>query len=169
MASQRFRSRPLIRTATGADTVVAQTTSVSGIRRFKPGTGFQLTATNVTLTSFTSDSGCWGTLAAYGQTGLTVVLGERDMQVDPVNIVLASSCVNQGKATLTPSVGNHVTTGRAVFTYRDNGCGALAASDTIQASVTGTSLTSSALSLDADTAHGLEQSPSYRPALTRFT
>jgi len=46
---------------------------------------------------------------------------------------------------LTP---NTVTTtnGRAVFTYRDNGCGALAASDSVQASVTGTSLTA-ALSL----------------------
>lgn len=124
--------------ATGADTVVAQTTvSESTIQA---STGFQLTATNVTLTSFTSDLGA-GTLAAYGQTGLTVVLGNATSG-DPVNIVLASSCVNQGKATLTPASAT-TSTGRAVFTYRDNGCGALAATDTIQASVTGTSLTSS--------------------------
>jgi hypothetical protein len=128
---------PATSSATGADTVTAKT-SVSGTE-VTAGTGFQLTATNVTLASFNSDLGS-GSLSPYGQTGLTVVLGNATSG-DPVNIVLTSSCVTQGKATLTPSATT-TTTGRAVFTYRDNGCGALATSDSIQATVTGTSLTS---------------------------
>ncbi len=129
---------PATSTATGADTVTARTT-VSGTE-ITAGTGFQLTATNVTLTSFTSDLGT-SPLSAYGQTGLTVVLGNATAG-NPVNVVLTSSCVTQGKATLTPAAVT-TSTGRAVFTYRDNGCGALASTDAIQASVTGTSLTSS--------------------------
>lgn len=129
---------PATSSATGADTVTARTT-VSGTE-ITAGTGFQLTATNVTLTSFTSDLGT-SPLSAYGQTGLTVVLGNATAG-NPVNVVLTSSCVTQGKATLTPAAVT-TSTGRAVFTYRDNGCGALAGTDAIQASVTGTSLTAS--------------------------
>lgn len=129
---------PATSSATGADTVTARTTVSE--TEVSAGTGFQLTATNVTLTSFTSDLGT-APMSPYGQTGLTVVLGNATTG-DPVNIVLTSSCVTQGKATLTPASAT-TSTGRAVFTYRDNGCGALATSDAIQASVTGTSLTAS--------------------------
>lgn len=123
-------------TSTGADTVVARV-KYNDIE-FTGSTGFQMTATNVTISSFTSDT---STLSAYGQTTLTVQLAGTTPGA-PVGIVATSSCVANGKATLTPS-NVSTTTGRAVFTYRDSGCGAVAATDAVQVSVTGTALTSS--------------------------
>lgn len=123
-------------TSTGADTVVA--TVKIGDTDLTGNAGFQLTATNVTLASFTSDLG-GSALSAYGQTGLTVVLGNTTAGV-PVNVVLTSNCASLGKATLTPASVS-TTTGRAVFTYRDSGCGANAVSDALQVSITGTTVT----------------------------
>lgn len=125
---------PAASSSTGADTVVATATVKTAA--LTASAGFQLTATDVTITSFVSDV---ATLAAYGQTTLTVSLSGTSA-ASPVNVVLASSCVTNAKATLTP--GNVTTsTGRATFTYRDNGCGAIATTDSLQASVTGTSIT----------------------------
>lgn len=126
--------QPASASSTGADTVTARA-SVDGTE-ISAGTGFQLTATNVTLTSFTADV---STLAAYGQTSLTVQLAGTTAGA-PVNVVATSSCVANGKASLTPNTVT-TTTGRAVFTYRDNGCGAVATSDSVQMSVTGTTIT----------------------------
>lgn len=125
--------QPKLATSTGADTVVARTKV--GEAEVSGSASFQLTATNVALTSFTSDV---STLAAYGQTSLTVQLSGTTAS-NPVNVVASSTCVANGKATLTPASVT-TTTGRAVFTYRDNGCGAVAAVDAVQASVTGTTL-----------------------------
>ncbi|MBH9576013.1 Ig-like domain-containing protein [Inhella proteolytica] len=127
---------PNTTSATGADTVVAKV-KVNDVE-YSGSTGFQMTATNVTIGSFTSDV---STLAAYGQTSLTVQLAGITAG-SPVNVAATSSCVVNGKATLTPA-NLTTTTGRAVFTYRDNGCGAVAASDALQVVVTGTSLTAS--------------------------
>jgi len=126
--------QPLNGNAAGADTVIAQTTVETTV--ISSQAGFQFTATNVTLSSFLADV---TTLSAYGQTSLTVTLGGTSSGT-PVNVVATSTCVASGKATLTPSSVN-TTTGRAVFTYRDNGCGAVAASDSVQISVTGTTIT----------------------------
>lgn len=128
--------QPASGNSTGADTVLASTTVDSTV--ISASIGFQMTATNVTLTSFTSDI---ATLAAYGQTSLTAQLAGTTAG-SPVNIVATSTCVANGKATLTPTSVS-TTTGRAVFTYRDNGCGAVATSDAVQISVTGTTITGS--------------------------
>lgn len=128
--------QPKDSSSTGADSVRAET-SVSGVS-IEATTGFQMTATNVALGSFTSDI---NTLAAYGQTSLTVTL-TGTTAATPVNVVASSTCVANGKATLTPASVT-TTTGRAVFTYRDNGCGAVAAQDPVQISVTGTTITGS--------------------------
>ncbi|MFN4114929.1 MAG: Ig-like domain-containing protein [Inhella sp.] len=128
--------QPRSAASTGADTVVALATV--GTTEVRATIGFQLTATNVTLTSFTSDV---TTLAPYGQTSLTVLLAGTSAGA-PVNVVASSTCVANGRATLTPTSVS-TTTGRAVFTYRDDGCGAVAASDTVQISVTGTTITGS--------------------------
>lgn len=127
---------PLNSDSAGADAVVASTT-VSGVA-ISARTGFQMTATNVAIGSFTSDV---STLAAYGQTTLAVLLNGTTAGV-PVKVIANSACVAAGKATLTPSDVT-TTTGRAAFTYRDNGCGATSATDSVQISVTGTTLTSS--------------------------
>jgi hypothetical protein len=135
---------PASATAVGADTVVASTT-VSGAA-ISGSIGFQLTATNVTISTFASELGSTA-LPPYGQTQLTVTLAGTSPSV-PVNVALSSSCVAQGRATLTPASVS-TSTGTATFTYRDGGCGAFASPgssaprDSLQASVTGTSATAS--------------------------
>jgi type IV pilus secretin PilQ/predicted competence protein len=94
--------------------------------------GFQLTATQVAITSFTADI---QTLQPYEQTALTVQLGGVTIGT-PVSVQLSSGCVAAGRATLTP-VSVTTSTGVATFTYRDQGCGAFNTVDNLQASVTG--------------------------------
>ena len=125
---------PAASTSTGADSVKATVTYAG--KDYTATTGFQLTATNVTITSFTSDV---AQLSAYGQANLTVVLAGTSSN-SPVNLVLTSSCTNSGKGALTPAAQT-TSTGRATFTFRDGGCGAIATSENLQVSVTGTSLT----------------------------
>jgi hypothetical protein len=129
---------PASSSAVGADTVVASA-NVSG-SAVSGSTGFQLTATNLSIGSFTSDLGT-AALTAYGQTQLTVTLLGA-VPGTPVNVALTSSCVSQGRATLTPpSVST--STGVATFTFRDGGCGAFNTSDSFQASVVGSSANAS--------------------------
>ena len=138
--------RPQAATVSGADSAVA--TATIGTATVTASQGFQLTATNVTIASFTSDV---GTVAAYGQTALTVTLAGSQAGT-PVNIALSSACVQKKLATLTP-VSVSTSTGSAIFTYRDAGCGAFDAIDGVQASITGTSVTASLqLTLTAPTA-----------------
>lgn len=127
---------PAVATSTGADTVKA--TVVYLEKTYTASSGFQLTATNVTISSFTSDV---STLSAYGQANLTVTLAGTSATT-PVTLSMTSSCVTAGKGTLTPT-SQTTSTGRATFTFRDGGCGAVAASENLQISVAGTTLTQS--------------------------
>lgn len=123
---------------TGADTLSASVPVADG-KFATASVGFQLTATNVSIQSFTSDL---TTLGAYGQTGLTVRLANANVGT-PVTVALTSSCVTKGLATLTPATFT-TTTGVATFTYRDSkGCGRFDAVDGLQASVVGTAATQS--------------------------
>lgn len=122
--------------STGADQVIAQTT-LDGAA-LQAAKGFQLTATTVTIASFTSDL---TTLSAFGQSTLTVVLNGAPAST-PVSISVSSACVAKGKATLTPTSAT-TSTGSATFTYRDQGCGATDATDSLQAVVGGTAATAS--------------------------
>lgn len=126
---------PASASTTGADNVTA-TTTVNGVLLTASG-GFQLTATDVSITSFTADIGA-AALAPYGQTTLSVVLSA-GASGNPTNVSVLSSCVNRGLASLTPAAAT-TSTGTATFTFRDNGCGA-DLRDTLQASVTGTTST----------------------------
>ncbi len=118
----------------GADQVIA-TTTVNGTS-LQASQGFQLTAPNVAIQAFVADVGA-GKLSAYGQSNLTVTVSGASSGT-PVQISLASACVAKGRASLTPASAT-TTTGTATFTYRDLGCGATDVSDTVQASVTGSS------------------------------
>jgi hypothetical protein len=129
---------PASSTSVGADTVVA-TASVAGTA-VSSSVGFQLTATNVTIASFTADVGA-AALTAYGQTQISVVLSGTAPGT-PVNVALSSSCVSQGRATLTPASVS-TSTGTATFTFRDGGCGAFNTTDSLQASVTGSAANAS--------------------------
>ena len=138
---------PASSTSVGADTVTASATIASTI--FVGSVGFQLTATNVTISAFTTDVGA-APLAAYGSTQLTVTLAGTS-SATPVNVTISSACVSQGRATLTPPTVSSAT-GTATFTFRDNGCGAFNTTDNLQASVTGTGATASrAVTLSAPT------------------
>ena len=127
---------PANSSAVGADTVIASTT-VNGVV-VTGSLGFQLTATNVTISAFTADIGT-SSLGAYAQTLLSVRLAGTT-PATPVNVTISSSCVTQGRATLTPATST-TSTGTATFTYRDAGCGAFELSDGLQAAVTGTAAT----------------------------
>ncbi len=129
---------PASSTTVGADTVVA--TAALGTGSTVTGkVGFSTTAANVSISSFVSDVGV-GSLSPYGQTALTVNVSGAAAGA-AVGLTLSSTCVQSGKATLTPS-SLSTTTGVATFTYKDNGCGAVQTNDTVQASVTGSTSTS---------------------------
>jgi Bacterial Ig-like domain (group 1) len=142
---------PLSANTTGADLVVASGTLAN--TTVTASIGFQLTATDVSLTNFAADIGT-AALGPYAQTLLTATLSSGSSG-SPVNLSVSSSCVNRGLATLTPATVT-TTTGSATFTYRDNGCGA-DRTDTLQASITGsTSSRSLTLNLTAPTAASVE-------------
>ena len=126
---------PVNATTAGADNVVAtatyNTTVVTSTR------GFQLTATDVSITNFVAEIGN-APLAPYGQTTLTVSLSASSAG-NPTNVAVLSSCVTRNLATLTPATVT-TSTGTATFTFRDAGCGA-DLRDTLQASVNGTTST----------------------------
>jgi len=126
---------PATQSTNGADSVVAAST-VSGTA-LTATAGFQLTATDVTIATFSADVGATA-LSPYGQTTLTVGLAGGTTGI-PVNISISSACVSQGLATLTPPTAT-TSNGSATFTFRDNGCGANLR-DALQASVVGSSST----------------------------
>ena len=121
---------PTSSTTAGADEVSAAA-SYAGTT-LQSTKGFQIQATNVTLTSFTS---AVAALGAYGQTTLTVGISGAAVG-SPVNISVTSSCVSQGKATLSPATFI-ATTATVALQYKDNGCGALQTEDKLQASIVG--------------------------------
>ena len=128
---------PISASTTGADSVTASTTV--GTTAITASDGFQLTATDVTITAFSADIGT-GALAPYGQTTLTATLSA-GAQGTPTNLTVSSNCVSRGLATLTPA-STTTSSGTATFTFRDNGCGA-DLRDTLQLAVTGSTSTRS--------------------------
>ena len=134
---------PVNSTIAGADEVSASA-SFAGTA-LQSTKGFQIQATNVALSSLTS---AIPSLGAYGQTTLT--LGITGASVgSPVNVNVTSSCVSQGKASLSPLTFT-ATSASVALQYKDNGCGALQAEDKLQASIVGGS-SSASLSLPVAT------------------
>jgi hypothetical protein len=121
---------PTNSTVSGADEVTASA-SFAGAQ-LQSTKGFQVQATNVTLATFTS---AVTPLAAYGQTTLTVGLTGASVG-SPVNVSITSSCVDLGKATLSPSTFT-ATAATVSLQYKDNGCGALQIEDKLTAAITG--------------------------------
>jgi Bacterial Ig-like domain (group 1) len=122
---------------TGADQVVA-TSTLNGAA-LTASQGFQLSASSVSITAFTSDIGA-NSLSAYGQTNLTITIAGAAAGT-PVTTTISSVCVSKGKATLVPSSAT-TTNGIASFTYKDQGCGATDTADSLQAALTGSASTS---------------------------
>ena len=127
------RLSPASSVSAGADEVTA-TVSFAGTTLQRTA-GFQVQATPVNITGFTSSVPAGQQLSAYGQTTLTLNLSGASV-TSPVNISISSSCVSQGKATLSPASFT-ATSSSTTIQYRDNGCGAVqAAGDQLQATVT---------------------------------
>ena len=121
---------PVNSTTAGADDLTA-TATLGGVS-LSANQGFQLQATPVSITALTSTTGA-GTLSAYGQASLSLTLSGASVG-SPVSLVLESSCVSQGKASISPA-SFIATSTSSTFQYKDNGCGALQAVDVISARV----------------------------------
>jgi hypothetical protein len=133
---------PTSSTSAGADEVTATTTFAgTALSETK---GFQVQATNVSLTEFSSGS---NPLSAYGQTPLTIRLTGASVTT-PVNLDITSACAAQGKATVSPA-SLSTTSNTVTLQYRDNGCGAVQTADQLQVVVTGAA-TSRSLTLSID-------------------
>lgn len=125
----------------GADEVIA-TTTVNGVT-VSSRVGFTLTATTVSISSFTSGLASAGArLPAYGQTNLTVVVSGAAAGT-PVEVTLSSACFSKDKASINPAKYT-TSNGTVSAVYKDLGCGATDAADSIQAVVTGSNATRSA-------------------------
>ena len=126
---------PSTSSVAGADELTAAVsaagTSLTAVR------GFQIQATDVGIASF----GPATNLSAYGQTSLTLQLTGVSIG-SPVTLDLSSACARQGKATLSPSTVS-TTASSVTVQFRDNGCGAVQASDQIQAVISGTAVSRS--------------------------
>ena len=139
--------------SSGASNVVASA-DVDG-KQVTAQAGYQLTATSVAFSSFTSDlDGTGRSLSAYGQAVLNVGM-TGVTESTPVTLTFTSACVSQGKASISPTTLTS-TSGNATLTYKDNGCGALRTTDTLTASVAGsTQQRQMSLPLTAPTANNL--------------
>lgn len=122
---------PASTSGAGADLVTA-TASVAGAS-YSAATGFTVQATNVTIDSFTSEA---ATIGAYGQTSLRIALSGASIG-SPVQVTVSSACVTEGKAALSP-LKFTATTATVTLQYRDIGCGAIRAEDSLLAVIDGT-------------------------------
>lgn len=121
---------PASSTGAGADEIAASASYAGSTLSAK--TGFTVQATNVSITAFTS---AVASLGAYGQTSLTLTLSGASAGA-PVQVTVSSACVTAGKAALSPAKFG-ATTNSVTLQYRDIGCGAIQASDSLQAVIDG--------------------------------
>ncbi|MDR7298000.1 5-hydroxyisourate hydrolase-like protein (transthyretin family) [Pelomonas aquatica] len=122
---------PATSASAGADEVTA-TVQYAGTT-LSATQGFQVQATNATIVSFTGP----GSLSAYGQDTLTIVLTGAAVD-SPVKLSVSSSCAAAGKATVSPA-SISATSNTVTLQYRDNGCGAVQPTDLLQVVIDGTS------------------------------
>jgi hypothetical protein len=126
----------------GATTISASaqvgTTSVTA------SSGFSVGAASVTLSNFAFGVGA-GTVSAFGTTSMAVdVLVGGVLTTTPVTVNFTSVCAGSGKATISSSATT--VNGTATGSYRDNGC---AGTDTVTATVTGSTSLSASLAISA--------------------
>lgn len=115
----------------GASLVTATTTVNS--ETVEARSGFQLTATNVSIASFSTGLPAGAALGPYGQA-VPVVTVSGVASGSPVTVTVTSNCIAAGRARISPASVT-TTTGTATFTYTDNQCGAFQANDTLTASI----------------------------------
>ncbi|HEX7690580.1 MAG TPA: Ig-like domain-containing protein [Burkholderiaceae bacterium] len=137
---------PASATTVGAGTVSAAS-SVNGTG-VSATANFQTTAVSAGFGTFSTDQGTATTsrLAAYAQANLTLTLTGVSA-ASPATVAVTSACVSAGKATISPATVSN-TSGTATFVYKDTGgCGATNGSDTVTATITGSSATAATLQI----------------------
>lgn len=143
-------------TAGGASTLTANAT-VSGTAT-SASIGFQVNAAATTTgVSFTNLTVGANPLSAYGTTSVTATVTPA---TPPVTVTFSSTCASTGKATLSSTVTT--VGGVATGSYLDNGCGS---TDTITASVAGTTATTSTTLVVTPPATGSLKYVSASPAI----
>ena len=123
---------PASLTAAGAATITA--TAAVGTASVAGSLGFSISPVAAGLSGLAA-VGQPTPLSAYGTTSVTVTITGVPTTT-PVTVNFSSLCAGSGKAILPASVQS--VNGVATVTYKDNGCGA---TDTITASIAGTSVT----------------------------
>jgi hypothetical protein len=118
--------------------------------------GYSVGAANVTISPVAVQTPA---LSAFGTTALSVTVSSNGQpSTVPLEVRFTSPCALSGKAALTASAST--VNGIASATYRDIGC---AAADTITATITGTTLSSSGVVTSAPPAVGSIQFISAQP------
>ena len=126
--------------SSGATSITASAT-VGGITSTSTAVGISVGGATVSLGTMALGS---PTISAYGTSSVTVpVLINSLPATIPISVTFSSPCVTSGKATITSPVTSNASTGNAISTYKDNGCGS--GTDTITATATGSSNSSSAV------------------------
>ncbi|MGA9109225.1 MAG: beta strand repeat-containing protein [Smithella sp.] len=126
--------------SSGATSITASAT-VGGITSTSTAVGISVGGATVSLGTMALGS---PTISAYGTSSVTVpVLINSAPATIPISVTFVSPCVSSGKATITTPVTSNASTGNAISTYKDNGCGS--GTDTITATATGSSNSSSAV------------------------
>jgi hypothetical protein len=119
--------------------------------------GYSVGAANVTISPVGVQTPA---LSAFGTTAVSVTVSSNGQPTTvPLEVKFTSPCALAGKAALTASAST--VNGIASATYRDIGC---AAADTITATITGTTLSSTGVVTSAPPAVGSIQFVSARPA-----
>jgi hypothetical protein len=121
-----------------ADEVIAEVSI--GTEQLTDKASFSLTAINLTFDSFTT---ALSTISALGETPLTAVIsGAASGSTVVVN--LSSQCVQAGRASISQTAKTTTgTTTTITYLYTDDGCGQSSTTDRVQASIQGTSATTS--------------------------
>ncbi len=144
--------------ASGAGTVTAaaQVTTGTAPVSLSQSIGYTVGAANVTISPVSVQTAA---LSAFGTTGISVTVSSGGQPTTvPLEVKFTSPCALSGKAALTPSATT--VSGIANATYRDIGC---AAADTITATVSGTTLSSTGVVTSAPPAVGSIQFVSASP------
>jgi hypothetical protein len=145
-------------TASGAATVTASAQIGTGTSTtpVTSSVGYTVGSANVTLSPVTIQTPL---LSAYGTTNVSVTASVGGVVTStPLTVNFTSPCISSGKATITTPVTT--VNGVATTTYRDNGCASV---DTITASVTGLSASSTGTLTVTAPAIGSIQFVSARP------
>ena len=126
--------------ASGATTVsaAAQVTTTTAVTPLSQSLGYSVGAANVSISAVNVQT---PSLSAFGTTGVSVTVSSSGAPIStPLEVRFSSPCASSGRAALTATATT--ISGVANATYRDIGCASL---DTVTATISGTTISSSGI------------------------